>query len=115
VFTQEFLIVPLDAEYSGILGFDVLRHTEANVDLRTSTLVLGRKRYQLSEQEIERCQLVRRQYCLLQGASETGLINPEAFPDEQVEVPIPGLSQTLIAGTLWLTGHSSSSDCLRDR
>jgi hypothetical protein len=41
-FTHEFLIAPLDMEYSGILGADVLRHLEARVDLRTSTLVLSR-------------------------------------------------------------------------
>jgi hypothetical protein len=55
MFTHEFLIAPLDAEYSGVLGIDVLSRMEASVDLRTSTLVLGRKRYQLSGQEVERC------------------------------------------------------------
>jgi hypothetical protein len=87
------LIAPLDTEYSGVLGVDVLRHMEASVDLRTSTLVLGRKRYQLSGQEVERCSFIRRQCRLLQVASEPGLINPEkALTDGQAEVPIPKLS-----------------------
>jgi hypothetical protein len=60
MFTHEFLRAPLDAEYSGVLGVDVLRRMAASVDLRTSTLVLGRKQYQLSRQEVERCQLIRR-------------------------------------------------------
>jgi hypothetical protein len=34
-------------------------------------------RYQLSGQKVERCQLIRRQCRLLQGASEPGLINAE--------------------------------------
>jgi predicted aspartyl protease len=42
-YTHEFLIAALDTEYSGILGVDVLRHMGARVDLRTSTLLLGRK------------------------------------------------------------------------
>jgi hypothetical protein len=93
MFTHEFLIAPLDAEYTGVLGVDVLRHMEASVDLRTSTLVLGRKRYQLSGQEVERCSLIRRQCRRLQEASEPGLINPEKErTDGQDEVPIPGLS-----------------------
>jgi hypothetical protein len=32
-FTHEFFISPLDTEYSGILGVDVLRQMEARVDL----------------------------------------------------------------------------------
>jgi hypothetical protein len=42
-FTHEFLIAALDAEYSGILGVDVLRHMGARVGLRTSTLLLGQR------------------------------------------------------------------------
>jgi hypothetical protein len=33
MFTHEFLIAPLDAEYSGVLGVDVIRRMEASVDL----------------------------------------------------------------------------------
>jgi hypothetical protein len=50
IFTHEFLVASLDTEYSGILGVDVLRHMGARVDLRASTLLIGRKRYQLSGQ-----------------------------------------------------------------
>jgi hypothetical protein len=93
VFTHEFFIALLDTEYSGILGVDVLRHMEASVDLRTGTLVLGRKRYQLSGQEVERCHLVRRQCRSLQKVTDTGLINPEtALTDRQAGALIPGLS-----------------------
>jgi len=36
-----------DVEYSGILGVDFLKIMEAKVDLRTSTLVLGRNSHRL--------------------------------------------------------------------
>jgi hypothetical protein len=45
LFTREFLIAPLDG----------------SIDFRTSTLILGRKRCQLSGQEVERCRAIRRQ------------------------------------------------------
>jgi len=41
-FKHEFLIAPLDVEYSGILGVNILKRIEAKVDLRPSTLVLWR-------------------------------------------------------------------------
>jgi hypothetical protein len=34
---HEFLISPLDVDYSGILGVDILKRMEARVDLRIST------------------------------------------------------------------------------
>jgi hypothetical protein len=93
VYTHEFLVASLDTEYSGILGVDVLRHMGARVDLRTSTLLLGRKRYQLSGQEGERCQLNREQCRRLQEASESVLINPrKTLPRGQAEMPLPGLN-----------------------
>jgi hypothetical protein len=93
MFTNEFLVAPLDTEYSGVLGVDVLRNMEASVNLRISTLVLGRKFYRLSGQEVDRCQLIQCQCRPLQEVSNTGLINPEtALMDRQAEVPIPGLS-----------------------
>jgi hypothetical protein len=86
VFTHEFLIAPLDAEYSGILGVDVLRRMEARVDLRTSTLLLGRKRYQLSGHEVERCQFIGRQGRPMQEAPEPGLRTPrKASPRGQAK------------------------------
>jgi len=50
-FNHEFLIAPLDVEYSGILGVDILKRMEAKVDLRTSIPVLGRTNHRLSGQE----------------------------------------------------------------
>lgn len=92
-FNYEFLVAPLDAEYSGILGVDILGHMEACIDFRTSTLLLGRKRYQLSGQEVERCQAIRRQNRLSQVTTEAGLRTPlKEPPSGQVEEPIPRLS-----------------------
>jgi hypothetical protein len=52
-YNHEFLITQLDVEYSGILGVDILKRMEAKVDLRTSTLVLGRTNHRLSGQKVE--------------------------------------------------------------
>jgi hypothetical protein len=103
IFTHEFLTASLDTEYSGILGVDILRHMEARVDLRTRTLLLGRKRYQLLGQDVRRCQLNRHQRRRLQEASESGLINlKKTLPRGQAEMPLQGRNredQTMAAGT----------------
>jgi predicted aspartyl protease len=86
IFTHECLIAPLDGEYSGILGADVLRQMEASIDFRTSTLTLGRKRYQLSGQEVEMCRAIRHQSRPLQGTSEAGRAPPlKALPRGKVK------------------------------
>jgi hypothetical protein len=46
VFTHEFLVTPLDVEYSGLLGLDILRQMEAKVDLCSGGLMIGRRRYE---------------------------------------------------------------------
>ena len=38
----------LDVEYSGVFGLDILRQMEAKVDLSSSDLIIGRKRYVLT-------------------------------------------------------------------
>jgi len=92
-FEHEFLIAPLEVDYSGVLGVDVLKRMEAKVDLRTSTLVLGRTSHRLSGQEVERLALINRQPQAVCEASGTGLITPEATgPMASVGTPIPGLS-----------------------
>ena len=102
VFNHEFLVAPLDAEYSGILGVDVLGHMEASIDFRTSTLLLGRKRYQLSDHEVERCQTIRRQNRPSQGTPEAGLRTPLKAPSTgQVEEPIPGSNPGGVAIDSW--------------
>jgi hypothetical protein len=66
---------------------------EAKVDLRSSTLVLGRTNHRLSGQEIERCALINRQPQAVRKVLGTGLITPEATrPQASVGTPIPGLS-----------------------
>ena len=63
------------------------------MDLRTSTLFLGRTSHRLSGQEVERCALINRQTQTVRGASGTGLITPEATgPKAPVGTPIPWLS-----------------------
>jgi hypothetical protein len=92
-YRHEFLIAPLDVYYSGILGLDMLRRMEAKVDIRTSTLVLGRNRHRLAGQEIEQCALVCRHPRIVREALEMGLITPETTgPKAPVGTPIPGLS-----------------------
>jgi transposase InsO family protein len=94
IYTHKFLVAHLDVEYSGILGLDALRQMEAKVDLRTSTLVLGRSRHQLAGQEVERCALVRRHPHSVREASQTDLINPETTgPKAPVGTPTPGISR----------------------
>ena len=40
-------MTPLDVEYSGVLGLDILRQMEAKVDLCSSGLIIGRRHYEL--------------------------------------------------------------------
>ena len=75
---HEFLIAPLDVEYSGVLGVDVLKRMDAKVDLRTSALVLGRTSHRLSGQGVERLALINRHPQALREASGTGLMTAEA-------------------------------------
>jgi len=72
---------------------DILKRMEARVDLRTSTLVLGRTSHRLMGQEVERCALINRQPQAVGKTSGTGLMTPEATgPKASVGTPIPGLS-----------------------
>jgi hypothetical protein len=48
VYTHEFLVTSLDVEYSGVFGLDILRQMEAKVDLCSSGLIIGRRRYILT-------------------------------------------------------------------
>jgi len=66
---------------------------EATVDLRTSTLVLGRTSHRLSGQEEEQCTLINRQPWAVREASGTGLITPDTTgPKASVGTSISGLS-----------------------
>jgi len=47
VYVLEFLVTPLDVEYSGVLGLDILRQMEAKVDLCSGGLIIGRRMYEL--------------------------------------------------------------------
>jgi len=38
-------VTSLDVEYSGVFGLDILRRMEAKVDLSSSGLIIGRRRY----------------------------------------------------------------------
>ena len=92
-FKHRFLTAPLDVEYSGILGVDVLKRMEARVYLWTSTLVLGRTSYRLSGQEVQWCALINRQPWAVREAVGMGLITPEITgPKASVGTPISGLS-----------------------
>ena len=93
-FEHEFLVAPLEVNYRGILGVDILKKKmEAKVDLRTNTLFLRRSSHRLSGQEVERLALINREPQAGREASETGLITPEATePKALVGTPIPGLN-----------------------
>ena len=91
-FEHEFLTAPLEVDYSGVLGVDVLKRMEAKVDLLTSTLVLWTS-HRLSEQKAEQSALINRQPQAVREGSGMGLITPEAIgPKAFVGKPIPGLS-----------------------
>jgi predicted aspartyl protease len=95
-FTHDFLVSALDTEYSGILGVDILRHMGAKVDFRTSTLLIGRKCYQLSGQEDGRVKVNHHQCHQARGASEAGLISPSGSSTlGQVELPLSQLYSLL--------------------
>ena len=48
VYAHEFLVTPLDVEYSGVLRLDILRQMEAKVSLCSGGLIIGRRRYELT-------------------------------------------------------------------
>jgi hypothetical protein len=77
-FEHEFLIAPLEVDYGGILGVDILKRMEVRVNWRASTLVLGQASHRLFRQEVERLALINRQPQAVREASGTGLITPEA-------------------------------------
>jgi hypothetical protein len=82
---------------------------EAKVDLRTSTLVLGRGRHQLAGQNIERCALVRHQSLSVREASETDLINLETTEHKApVDTPNPGVSRGRAEVVSWEVVASGS-------
>ena len=92
-FKHKFLIAALEVECSGILGVDILKRMEARVDLRTSTLVLGRTSHRLSGQKVGQCALINRQPQAVREVSGAGLITPEPTGTKSsVGTPIPGLS-----------------------
>jgi hypothetical protein len=78
-FCYEFVVAPLDVEYSGILGVDILRHMEARVDLKTSELVVGRTRYPLQGLEAKIGEESSRQPHLRSVKLRTGPATPETI------------------------------------
>lgn len=48
VYRHEFLVTPLDVEFSGVFGMDLLRLMEAKLDLCSSGLIIGLRRYELT-------------------------------------------------------------------
>jgi hypothetical protein len=47
-YMHEFLVTPLDVEYSRVLSLDILQQMEAKVDLCSSGLIIGWRRYELA-------------------------------------------------------------------
>jgi hypothetical protein len=91
--THEFLVAPIDAEYSGILGVDVLRNMEARIDFRTSMLSIGRKRYSLLGQDGERSRENHHQCRQMSEVSEPGLASSKKIPSQaKAEMSTPKLS-----------------------
>jgi len=79
VYVHECLVTPLDVEYSGVLGLDILRQMEAKVDLCSGGLIIGRRRYELTGLECQDCETS--QVTVTQPVAENewngaGLINP---------------------------------------
>jgi hypothetical protein len=85
-FECEFVVAPLDVEYSGIFGTDVLRHMVAKVDLRTNEVVVGRSRYLLKGGEVRPGELLTSRS---QGSPRTEPMKGRALPDSsQTEVDL---------------------------
>jgi hypothetical protein len=79
IYQHEFLVTPLHVEYSGVLGLDILRLMEAKVDLCSSGLISGRRRYELTGLDChERESLVTETTPVVsEGRRIAGLITPE--------------------------------------
>jgi hypothetical protein len=72
------------------------------VDLRTSTLLIGKKRYQLSGQNDGEGEVTRHQWHQRQEASETGLANPtETSSLGQAEMPLSGSNSRGMTNDCW--------------
>lgn len=52
-FDCEVMVAPLDVEYSGIFGVDVLRHMGAMVDFRRNEVIVGESRYRLQGGKVQ--------------------------------------------------------------
>jgi len=62
VYAHEFLVTPLDVEYSGVLRLDILRQMEAKVSLCSGGLIIGRRRYELTGLDCKDLIIGRRRY-----------------------------------------------------
>jgi hypothetical protein len=82
-FCFEFVTAPLDVEYSGVLGVDILKYMEARVDLRTNELVVGKTRYPLRGLEANIGEESSRQPHLRCVNLQTGPAIPEAVNHEE--------------------------------
>jgi hypothetical protein len=67
IYLHEFLVTPLDVEYSGVFCLDILRQMEAKVDLCSSGLIIGPRR----------CELVGLD-CQDRGSPQVGVTQPVA-------------------------------------
>jgi hypothetical protein len=93
-FCFEFVIAPLDVEYIGILGVDVLKYMKARVDLRTNGLVVGKTRYPLRGLEAKIGEESSRQPRLRCVKSQTGPATPEAINHEEEAHSSPSLGRS---------------------
>jgi hypothetical protein len=80
-------VAPLDVEYRGIFGTDVLGHMEARVGLRTNEMVVGRSRYLLQGGEVRPGEVLLTSRS--RGSSQTGPMKEWALPhSSQTEVDL---------------------------
>ena len=80
IYTHEFLLTPLDIEYSGVLGLDILRLMEAKVDLCSEGLIIGRRRHELTGLDCpdrDSSQVIVMKPVVDEGCGTSELITPE--------------------------------------
>lgn len=80
VYRHEFLVTPLDVEFSGVFGMDLLRVMEAKLDLCSSGLIIGRRLYELTGLDFQNrdvSQVTDMIPVVSIGRGLTGMINPK--------------------------------------
>ena len=80
IYKHEFLITPLDVEYSGVLRLHILRLMETKVDLCSEGLIIGRRRHELTGLDCpnrDSSPVIVMKAVVDEGRGTSGLITPK--------------------------------------